>query len=74
MSVDVVVIPSRIHDVERPVPVPSSRNFPLGFDAARVRRSEPVRRSDAMVKPDVRVAVSMSVYWVGRLGIVSVMG
>jgi hypothetical protein len=59
INVDALSIPSSIHDVERPVPVPSSRNFPFGFDAASVFNKEHVSGSDAMVNAEAFVARSI---------------
>ncbi len=60
VNVDSLSIPSRIHDVDNPVPVPNSRNLPPGFELARVRSKEHVNTSDAIVKPDDRVDSSMA--------------
>ena len=59
-------IPSRIHEVESPVPVPSSKNRPDGLDAASVRSNEQVSVSDAMVNPAVLVDSSILAYIFGK--------
>jgi len=53
-------IPSSIHEADKPVPVPSSRNFPAGLQAARVRKREHVLTSDAIEKPEIFVASDIS--------------
>ena len=52
-------IPSSIHEVDRPVPVPNSSNLPDGLEAARVLNNEQVNTSDAMVNPDDCVATTI---------------
>jgi hypothetical protein len=52
-----------------PVPVPSSRNAPFGFEATRVRSSSPVHPSDAMVKPIAAVSCAIAASADGRLGL-----
>src|SRR5260221_3246723 len=59
-------IPSRIQEADKPVPVPSSRNLPPGLEAARVRKSVPVNGSDAIVKPEDLVAISILEYDLGK--------
>src|SRR3982751_461539 len=56
INVDALSIPSRIHVVDNPVPVPNSKNLPPGFDAASVLSNEQVNTSDGMVKPLASVA------------------
>src|ERR1700754_576938 len=53
-------IPSRIQEVDRPVPVPSSRNLPPGFEAASVFKNAHTLTSEAIGKPDSLVALSIS--------------
>ena len=58
-------IPSNIHDVESPVPVPSSSILPAGFEAANVRSKEQVSTSEAIEKPEAAVASTISLYAFG---------
>jgi hypothetical protein len=60
-------MPSSSHAVDRPVPDPSSRNRPDGFDAASVRSNEHVSGSDAMTKPQARVSAQMAAEEFGSL-------
>src|SRR5690349_13926573 len=60
-------MPSSSQAADRPVPVPSSRKRPDGFAAASVLRSEPVCRSEPMVKPIFLVASSISLSTAGGL-------
>jgi len=55
-----MIIPSSIQEVDRPVPVPNSRNLPPGFEAANVFKKEHTLTSEAIVKPDSLVALSIS--------------
>src|SRR5258707_11862798 len=63
-------IPSRIQEADKPVPVPSSRNLPAGLEAARVRKSVPVSGSDAIVKPEALVAISILEYDLGKVWLI----
>jgi hypothetical protein len=49
-NVEALSIPERSQAVATPVPVPSSKNRPPGFEVARVRSSAPTSGSDAMPK------------------------
>src|SRR6266478_1644738 len=60
-------MPSSSQAADNPVPVPSSRKLPDGFAAASVLRSEPVCRSEPMVKPIFFVASSISFSTAGGL-------
>jgi hypothetical protein len=60
-------MPSRIHAVDRPVPEPSSRNRPPGFEAANVRNREHVNDSDAIVNPAARVSAQIEETTFGSL-------
>src|SRR5258706_1154013 len=60
-------MPSSSQAADRPVPVPSSRKLPDGFAAASVLGSEPVCRSEPMVKPIFFVASSISLSTAGGL-------
>jgi hypothetical protein len=53
-------MPARIHAVERPVPDPSSRNRPDGFEVARVLNSEQVNESETIENPVVTESLHMS--------------
>src|ERR1700733_11414304 len=48
INVDASSIPSSIHVVDKPVPVPNSKNLPPGFVAASVLSNEHVNTSDGM--------------------------
>jgi hypothetical protein len=54
--VEQVSIPERSHELPTPVPVPSSNRAPLGLEAARLRKSDPVSSSEAMRNPAASVA------------------
>jgi hypothetical protein len=60
IMVELASIPSNIHEVASPEPVPNSKNLPDGFDTAKVLKREQVNLSEAMVKPLSFVAVSIS--------------
>ena len=65
IKLELLSMPSNIQDVESPVPVPSSRNFPDGFDVASDLSKEQVKMSDGMVKPFSLVALSILRYSIG---------
>ena len=50
VSVEYSSIPSNIQEVDKPVPVPSSRNLQEGFELAKVLNNEHVNTSEAIVK------------------------
>ncbi|WP_217607480.1 hypothetical protein, partial [Chitinophaga sp. GbtcB8] len=60
INVELLSMPSSIQEVESPVPVPSSKNLPDGFEAAKDRNKEQVKMSEAIVKPFSFVALSIA--------------
>src|ERR1700761_2195690 len=62
IKVESLSIPSNIHAVAKPVPVPSSRKLDPGFEAAKVFNNEQVDISDICKKPQASVAFLMLSY------------
>jgi hypothetical protein len=62
INADLSSIPSNIQVVANPVPVPSSKNLPPGFVAAKVLSNEQVSTSEGMLKPFASVAFFMASY------------
>ena len=53
-------MPESSQAVAMPVPVPSSRKRPVGFEAARTWSNAPVRGSEAMLKLSSAVRASIA--------------
>lgn len=54
LAVEFLFIPSSIHAVETPVPVPNSKKFPLGLLAAKILSKEPVNGSEVNRSPPLK--------------------
>ncbi|MNR34876.1 hypothetical protein D3C85_1526820 [compost metagenome] len=60
IKVAVSSIPSSIQEVDSPVPVPSSKKAPPGFEAANVLSNEQVSTSEAIENSEFAVASLMA--------------
>jgi hypothetical protein len=56
VNIGLLSIPSNIHAVDKPVPVPNSSILPPGLVPTKVLNKEQVLGSDAIVKPEYFVA------------------